>query len=76
MDNIHYMRIHPVTRELTEMNILYWSPTVKSEHSAIDTMATVYREVHSYSSEELYGVPPQAIEEILAINELVYSRAK
>ncbi len=73
---IEYTRIHPVTKELNEMELYYCSATVKSEEWAMEKMAEVYQEVHAYRSKQLYGVPPQEINEVLMLKEPVYSEAK
>lgn len=76
MNTIQYTRIHPITKELNEMEIYYWSPVVKSEGWVMEKMATVYKEVHAYQSERLYRTPPQPIQEVLVLKEQVYSQAK
>lgn len=71
MDSIKYTRIHPVTKELNEMELYYWSPVSLSEEWAIEKMTVVYEEVHSYHSYNLYGTPPQEIHEVLKVKEPV-----
>ncbi|MGR6898767.1 GNAT family N-acetyltransferase [Rummeliibacillus sp. TYF-LIM-RU47] len=76
MNDVEYTRIHPVTKEVIDLDLFYWSPTIKSPRWAIDTMETVYKEIHSYHSEEIYGAPPQAVEDILSLKEDNYRQAK
>ncbi|MEM1503762.1 GNAT family N-acetyltransferase [Domibacillus sp. 8LH] len=76
IDTIQYTRIHPITKELNEMEIYYWSPVLKSEGWTIEKMAAVYKEVHTYQSESLYNTPPQAIQKVLILKEHVFSQAE
>lgn len=76
MNDVEYTRIHPVTKEVIDLDLFYWSPTIKSPRWAIDTMETVYKEIHSYDSEEIYDAPPQAVEDILSLKEDNYRQAK
>ncbi len=76
IDSPQYTRIHPVTKDVNEMKLYYWAPALKCEKWAMDVMAIVYREVHAYCSEELYGVPPQDMEEVLVLRETALRAAE
>ncbi len=65
MENIGYERIHHVSKELNKMDIYCWSKAMPSENWVLDKMSEIYKNVHAYKTEELYGVQPQSVEEVL-----------
>lgn len=71
---IEYKRIHPVTKELNEMNILYWSPTPRSEQWVFNKMQIAYEQVHIYKAKEFYGKDPQSTKEVLFYKERSYHK--
>lgn len=69
-DMIGYRRRSLATGEMTEMEILYWSPTDESEQSIYEKMVKVYEGIHTYKDEQLYGETYQPSEEVLTVKEL------
>lgn len=69
-EKIGYRRRSLVTGEITELEILYWSPTDESEESIYEKMVKVYENIHTYKDEELYGEAYQPAEDVLTVKEL------
>lgn len=67
---IGYRRRSLATGEVTELEILYWSPTDESEQSIYEKMIEVYEKIHTYKDEELYGETYQPAEDVLEVKEL------
>ena len=65
MENIGYERIHHVTKELNKMDIYCWSSEKCAEDWVLDKMSEIYTDVHAYKTQELYGVQPQSVDEVL-----------
>lgn len=74
MESIRYERIHAVTNELNKMDVFAWTPVPVSEEWVCDQMKDVYKQVHTYKYEEMYGCQPQPVSEVLRLGELTYSR--
>lgn len=74
-EGIEYKRIHAVTNELNEMNILYWSSSPRSERWVFDRMQIAYEQVHAYRAREFYGKEPQGTNEVLYYKEKSYRTA-
>lgn len=67
--SVHYKKTSPVTEEEVELEILYWSPDpALMEHDVLAGMQDVYRELHTYKDEELYGVSLEPTEQVLKIH--------
>lgn len=67
VSSIEYVRKHPITGERSEMDIFYWSPQPESDEWVMEKMKEAYEEVHAFNSEEFYGNPPQATDEVLKL---------
>lgn len=65
MENIGYERIHHVSKELNKMDILCWSSENCAEDWVLEKMSEIYTNVHAYKTEQLYGVQPQSVAEVL-----------
>jgi hypothetical protein len=65
MENIGYERIHMVSKELNKMDILCWSEVEPAEDWVLEKMKDIYLNVHAYKTEELYGMEPQSVREVL-----------
>lgn len=71
MDSVGYERIHMVSKELSVMDIYCWSPERVTENWILSRMQNIYKEVHSFKSQELYGCDPQPLSEVLWLKETV-----
>lgn len=67
--SIGYTRRSVVTNELSQMEILYWSPEDASEEQIYEQMKEMYTEIHTYKDEEFYGKSYQPVEEVLTRDE-------
>ncbi|SFJ65757.1 Acetyltransferase (GNAT) domain-containing protein [Halobacillus dabanensis] len=67
--SIGYTRRSVVTNELSQMEILYWSPDDASEEQIYEQMKEMYTEIHTYKDEEFYGKSYQPVEEVLTRDE-------
>lgn len=65
--SIGYKRRSLATNVVSEMEILYWSPTDESEESILEKVKKTYREIHTYKDKELYGKSYQHVDEVLTI---------
>ena len=65
MENIGYERIHNVSKELNKMDIYCWSIEKCAEDWVLEKMSEIYTNVHAYKTQELYGVEPQSVAEVL-----------
>ena len=67
--SVHYKKTSPVTDEEVELEILYWSPDpALMEQDVLKGMQDVYRELHTYKDEELYGRSLEPTEQVLKIH--------
>lgn len=69
MNSIRYERIHMITKELSKMHILAWTPDSRTEEWVFEQMKDIYNEAHAYKSMELYGCHPQSASEVLWMGE-------
>lgn len=65
---IGYRRRSLATNEVTEMEILYWSPEHESEESILEKMKKTYEEIHTYKDEEIYGEAYEHVDDVLTID--------
>jgi len=65
MENIGYERIHHVSKELNKMDIFCWPVESREEDWVLEKMGEIYTNVHAYKTQELYGVEPQSVEDVL-----------
>ncbi|WP_068677568.1 N-acetyltransferase [Oceanobacillus sp. Castelsardo] len=54
-----------ISNELVKMEILYWTNSATSEWAIYENMKEVYNEIHSYKVENIYGVTPKPVSEVL-----------
>ncbi|OZM58264.1 GNAT family N-acetyltransferase [Lottiidibacillus patelloidae] len=66
---IGYARRSLATKEINEMEILYWSPEQESEESIFEKMKKTYEEIHTYKDKQLYGESYQDVEDVLSFDE-------
>ena len=67
--SIGYRRRSLATNEITEMEILYWSPTNEPEESIYDAMKKTYELIHTYKDKQLYGKSYQNVKEVLTFDD-------
>ena len=66
--SIGYRRKSLATNEITELEILYWSPEEEDEETIFKKMQQTYVTIHTYKDEELYGESYQNVNEVLSFN--------
>jgi hypothetical protein len=66
---IGYRRRSLATREVNDMEILYWSPTNETEESILEKVKRTYEEIHTYKDHQFYGESYQNVDEVLTIDE-------
>lgn len=67
--SIGYRRRSLATKEITELEILYWSPENEDEEIIYKKMKETYETIHTYKDEQLYGESYQKVDEVLSYNE-------
>lgn len=67
--SIGYRRRSLATKEVNEMEILYWSPTNETEESILEKMKKTYEEIHTYKDQHFYGDSYQSVDEVLTIDK-------
>ncbi|MBB5174839.1 GNAT family N-acetyltransferase [Texcoconibacillus texcoconensis] len=67
--SIGYRRRSLATGEISELEILYWSPKQESEESIYEKMRHTYETIHTYKDKELYGKSYEAAEKVLSLDE-------
>jgi GNAT superfamily N-acetyltransferase len=67
--SIGYKRRSLATNEITELEILYWSPEQEDEETIFEKMKQTYETIHTYKDEELYGEAYQGVDEVLSFDE-------
>ncbi|QOY34173.1 GNAT family N-acetyltransferase [Anaerobacillus isosaccharinicus] len=67
--SIGYRRRSLATNEITELEILYWSPDEKDEESIFQKMKKTYETIHTYKDEEMYGERYENVDEVLSFKE-------
>ncbi|MBN6887534.1 GNAT superfamily N-acetyltransferase [Cytobacillus horneckiae] len=63
--SIGYRRRSLATREVNEMEILYWAPENESEEMIFDSMKKTYELIHTYKDTHFYGESYQPVDEVL-----------
>ncbi|NHM33806.1 GNAT family N-acetyltransferase [Neobacillus terrae] len=67
--SIGYRRRSLATKEINEMEILYWAPHHESEEKIFDAMKKTYETIHTFKDVEFYGESYQPVEEVLTFEE-------
>jgi GNAT superfamily N-acetyltransferase len=67
--SIGYKRRSLATNEITELEILYWSPEEEDEETIYEKMKQTYETIHTYKDKELYGEAYQGVDEVLSFND-------
>ncbi len=67
--SIGYQRRSLATKEITELEILFWSPEDDDEETIYEKMKQTYEMIHTYKDEQLYGESYQDVDEVLSYNE-------
>ncbi|PLT29481.1 GNAT family N-acetyltransferase [Peribacillus deserti] len=67
--SIGYRRRSLATKQINEMEILYWSPHNESEEVIFEAMKKMYNQIHTYKDREFYGKSYQHVDEVLTYNE-------
>lgn len=67
--SIGYSRRSLATKEINEMEILYWAPNNESEDVIYDAMKKTYESIHTYKDKQIYGENYQPVEEVLTFEE-------
>lgn len=67
--SIGYRRRSLATKEINEMEILYWSPTNETEETILEKVKKTYEEIHTYKDTYFYGEAYQSVDEVLTIDE-------
>lgn len=66
---IGYRRRSLATREINQMEILYWAPSGESEEMIYEAMRKTYEWIHTYKDKEIYGSSYQPVEEVLTFQD-------
>ncbi len=67
--SIGYERRSLATKELNEMEILYWAPNNESEEMIFEAMKKTYNLIHTYKDQHFYGESYQPVEEVLIFSK-------
>ncbi|MBS4188885.1 GNAT family N-acetyltransferase [Bacillus sp. FJAT-49705] len=67
--SIGYRRRSLATKEISEMEILYWAPNNESEELIFTAMKKTYESIHTYRDVHFYGEAYQPVEEVLTYDE-------
>ncbi|MFB5661403.1 GNAT family N-acetyltransferase [Alteribacillus sp. HJP-4] len=67
--SIGYSRRSLATKEINDLEILYWSPENESEESIFNKMKHTYETIHTYKDKELYGESYQSADEVLSYED-------
>lgn len=58
------------TNEPVDLEILYWSPNEsETEEDIFKQVQTMYKDIHSYKTKEIYGKPRQKVDEVVTFDE-------
>ncbi|MFB5284918.1 MULTISPECIES: N-acetyltransferase [Peribacillus] len=68
-NSIGYERRSLATKELNEMEILYWAPNNESEEMIFEAMKKTYNLIHTYKDQHFYGESYQPVEEVLTFSK-------
>lgn len=66
---IGYSRRSLATKEVSELEILYWSPEEESEEAIYEKMKKTYEDIHTYKDRQIYGESYQPVNEVLSLNK-------
>lgn len=66
--SIGYARRSLATKEITELEILYWSPE-EEEETIFEKMKETYETIHTYKDKQLYGETYQNVNEVLSYDD-------
>jgi GNAT superfamily N-acetyltransferase len=67
--SIGYERRSLATREITPMEILYWTPHHESEQMIFEAMKKTYEMIHTYKDKQFYGESYQPVNDVLFYEE-------
>lgn len=71
-ESVRYRRRSLATREVNELEILYWAPDGEtSEEEVYEHMRATYEHVHTWRDEEFYGERYQPVDEVLTLETAV-----
>jgi len=68
-NSIGYERRSLATKELNELEILYWAPNNESEEMIFEAMKKTYNLIHTYKDQHFYGESYQPVEEVLTFSK-------
>lgn len=63
--SIGYSPYSLATNKETKLEILYWSPDDSSEELIYQQMKSIYKSIHTYKDEEVYGQSYQSVDKVL-----------
>lgn len=66
---IGYSRKSLATKEVNDMEILFWAPNHESEENIFEAMKKTYNIIHTYKDEHFYGESYEPVEEVLTFNK-------
>src|SRR3954452_11533341 len=66
--SIGYERRSLTTKELNELEILYWAPSNEWEEMIFEAMKKTYNLIHTYKDQFFYGESYQPVDEVLTFN--------
>ncbi|MFC4320641.1 GNAT family N-acetyltransferase [Litchfieldia salsa] len=66
--SIGYRRRSLATKQINELEILYWSPSEQSEEEIYNAMKKTYEMVHTYKDKEFYGQSYENVEDVLSFD--------
>ncbi|MDQ0216936.1 N-acetyltransferase [Peribacillus cavernae] len=67
--SIGFKRRSLATKEINEMEILFWAPNNESEEMIFEAMKKTYDMIHTYRAQHFYGESYQPVEEVLTFNQ-------
>jgi GNAT superfamily N-acetyltransferase len=67
--SIGYERRSLATREVTSMEILFWTPHHESEQMIYEAMKKTYEMIHTYKDKQFYGESYQPVDDVLSYEE-------
>ena len=67
--SIGYRRRSLATKEMNEMEILYWAPNNESEELVFKAMQKTYEMIHTYRDTHFYGESYQPVDEVLTFEK-------
>ncbi|MBS4205965.1 GNAT family N-acetyltransferase [Lederbergia citrea] len=67
--SIGYQRRSLATKEINELEILFWAPNDESEEMIFEAMKKTYKMIHTYKDQHFYGQSYQPVEEVLTFTE-------